>query len=40
MLRKLRSMSNDILGEEKTNEIIDKTIKKVLKDTKPKKKGK
>lgn len=38
MLRKLRSMSNKILGEEKTNQIIEETIKEVLEDTKPKKK--
>ena len=38
MLRKLRAISNEVLGEEKTNQIIDETVKKVLDDTKPKKK--
>lgn len=38
MLRKLRTISNEVLGEEKTNQIIDETVKKVLDDTKPKKK--
>lgn len=37
MLRKLREMSEQVLGEEKTNEIINDTVKKVLKETKPKK---
>lgn len=40
MLRKIRQMSEEVLGEEKTNEIIDKTIQKVIKETKPKKKTK
>lgn len=38
MLRKLREMSNNILGEKETNKIIDETIKEVLEETKPKKK--
>ena len=38
MLRKLRAMSNKVLGEEKTNQIIEETIKKILEDTKPKNK--
>lgn len=38
MLRKLRAISNEVLGEEKTKQIIDETVKKVLDDTKPKKK--
>lgn len=38
MLRKLRAISNEVLGEEKTNQIINETVKKVLDDTKPKKK--
>lgn len=38
-LRKLREMSEKVLGEEKTNKIIEQTIKKVLKETKPNKKG-
>ncbi len=37
MLRKLREMSNEVLGEEKTNEIINKTVEKILEETKPKK---
>lgn len=41
MLRKLRSMANEVLGEEKTNQIIEETTQKVVKDlleeTKPKK---
>lgn len=40
MLRKIRQMSEEVLGEEKTNEIIDKTIQEVIKETKPKKKTK
>lgn len=39
MLRKLRAMSNEILGEEKTNQIIEETVKKVLEETTPKKKN-
>mgnify|MGYP006978922249 CR=1 FL=1 len=40
MLRKLREASNDIIGEEETNKIIEDTIKKVLEETKPKTKKK
>lgn len=40
MLRKLREMSEEVLGEEKTEEIINKTVEKVLKETKPKEKKK
>lgn len=40
MLRKLRQMSNEILGEEETNKIIDEEIEKVLEETKPKRKKK
>lgn len=40
MLRKLRKISNDIIGEEKTNKIIEDTIKEVLEETKPKTKKK
>jgi len=40
MLRKLRQISNEILGEEETNKIIQKEIDKVLEETKPKKKKK
>lgn len=38
VLRKLREISEEVLGKEKTDEIIEETIKEVLKDTKPKKK--
>lgn len=38
MLRKLREVSNNIIGEEKTNKIIE--VKEVLEETKPKKKRK
>lgn len=37
MLRKLRAMSNEALGEKKTSEIIENTVKKILNETKPKK---
>lgn len=40
MLRRLRAMSNEVLGEEKTNEIIEETVRKVLEETTPKKKTK
>lgn len=40
MLRKLRQISNEILGEEETNKIIQEEIDKVLEETKPKKKKK
>lgn len=40
MLRKLRAISNEVLGEEKTNQIIEETIRKVLDETAPKKKSK
>ena len=40
MLRKLRQISNEILGEEETNKIIQEEIEKVLEETKPKKKKK
>lgn len=35
ILRKLRAMSNEILGEEHTNQIIEETVKEVLKETQP-----
>ena len=38
MLRKLREISEEVLGEEKTDKIIKKTVEEVLKETKPKKK--
>ena len=40
ILRKLRQMSNEILGEEETNKIIAEEIEKVLEETKPKRKKK
>ena len=40
ILRKLREFSNDIIVEEKTNKIIEDTIKEVLEETKPKTKKK
>lgn len=41
MLRKLREMSEEVLGKDKTDEIIKETVKEVLKETKSKKrKGK
>jgi hypothetical protein len=44
MLRKLRSICNEVLGEKETEQIIqetvDKTVKEVLEDTKPKTKKK
>lgn len=40
ILRKIRKMSEEIIGEEKTNKIIEETITKVLEETKPKKKSK
>lgn len=38
MLRKLRELAEEILGEEETNEVIEETVKEVLEETKPKKK--
>lgn len=38
VLRKLREISEKVLGEEETNKIIDDTVKEVLEETKPKKK--
>lgn len=40
MFRKLRAISNEIIGEKETNEIIKETIKEILKETKPKTKKK
>lgn len=40
MLRKLRTMSEQFMGKEETDKIIDETVKKVLEKTKPKKKSK
>lgn len=38
MLRKLREISEEALGKDKTDEIIKKTVEEVLKETKLKKK--
>lgn len=38
MLRKLRQKSEQFIGKEETNKIIEETIKEVLEETKPKKK--
>ena len=40
ILRKLRAKCNEILGEEKTNQIIEETVKKLLEETAPKRKSK
>lgn len=40
MLRKLREISNELIGEEETNKIIQEEIEKVLEETKPKSKKK
>lgn len=40
VFRKLRAISNEVLGEKETNKIIKETIKEVLKETKPKTKKK
>ena len=36
MLRKLRELSNEVLGEEETNKIVEDTVNEVLEETKPK----
>lgn len=38
VLRKLREISEEVIGKEETEKIIDETIKDVLEETKPKKK--
>ncbi len=38
LLRKLRAISNEVVGEKETNKIIEDTIKEVLEETKPKEK--
>lgn len=38
MLRKLRQKSEQFIGKEETNKIIEETTKEVLEETKPKKK--
>lgn len=40
MLRKLREICNDVIGEKETNKIIEDEINKVLEETRPKKKRK
>ncbi len=40
MLRKLREICNDVIGEKETNKIIEDEVNKVLEETKPKKKTK
>lgn len=40
ILRKLIKISNSVLGKEKTDEIIDNTVNKVLKEINPKEKKK
>lgn len=36
MLRKMRQISNELIGEEETNKIIQEEIEKLLEETKPK----
>ncbi len=38
MLRKLRTLSENVLGKKETEKIIKETVDKVLEETKPKKK--
>lgn len=40
VLRKLRGLCNEVIGEQETNQIIEETVKKVLDETKLKKKSK
>ena len=40
MLRKLREIWNDVIGEKETNKIIEDEVNKVLEETRPKKKRK
>lgn len=40
MLRKMREICNNVIGEEETEKIIEETIKEVLEETKPKKRRK
>lgn len=40
VLRKIREISNNIIGEKETNKIIKEEIKKILDETNPKKKRK
>lgn len=39
VFRKLRALSEKILGKEETNKIIEDTVKEVLEETKPVKKA-
>lgn len=39
MLRKLREISNKVIGERETNEIITNEVNKFLKETEPKPKN-
>ena len=38
MLRKLRALSENVLGKKETEKIIEEAVNKVLEETKPKKK--
>lgn len=40
VLRKIREISNNIIGEKETNKIIKEEIKEILDETNPKKKRK
>lgn len=40
VLRKLRQISEEVLGKEETDQIIKNTVEKVIEETKPKKKTK
>lgn len=40
VLRKLRQISEEVLGKEETDRIIKNTVEKVIEETKPKKKTK
>lgn len=37
VLREIRRIANEVLGEEQTEKIINETVKEVLEETKPKK---
>lgn len=38
VLRKLREMTDEVIGKDETDKIIKETVKEVLEETKPKKK--
>lgn len=40
ILRKIRELSENVLGEKETKKIINETVEEVLKETKPKKTAK